>query len=127
METFSALLGICAGNSPVPGEFPAQRSVTRSFDVFLICFWINAWVNNREAGDLRRYRAPLWRHSNVYATGGELHNGFNGLLKSFATDSVRFLQLILDREHTGDEWVQKMTSIICNHRFMEANTIHNIA
>ena len=35
METFSALLAICAGNSPVPGEFPAQRPVTRSFDVFL--------------------------------------------------------------------------------------------
>ena len=33
METFSALLAICAGNSPVPGEFPAQRPVTRSFDV----------------------------------------------------------------------------------------------
>ena len=29
-----ALLAICAGNSPVPGEFPAQRPVTRSFDVF---------------------------------------------------------------------------------------------
>ena len=34
METFSALLAICTGNSPVPGEFPAQRPVTRSFDVF---------------------------------------------------------------------------------------------
>ena len=45
------------GNSPVPGEFPAQRPVTRSFDVSLICVWINGWVNNREAGDLRRYRA----------------------------------------------------------------------
>ena len=33
METFSALLAICAGNSPVTGEFPAQRPVTRSFDV----------------------------------------------------------------------------------------------
>ena len=31
---FSALLAICAGNSPVPGEFPTQRPVTRSFDVF---------------------------------------------------------------------------------------------
>ena len=29
METFSALLAICAGN-----EFPAQRPVTRNFDVF---------------------------------------------------------------------------------------------
>ena len=34
METFSALLAICAGNSPVPGEFPTQRTVTRSFDVY---------------------------------------------------------------------------------------------
>ena len=33
METFSALLAICAENSPVIGEFPAQRPVTRSFDV----------------------------------------------------------------------------------------------
>ena len=34
METFAASLAICAGNSPVPFEFPAQRSVTRGFDVF---------------------------------------------------------------------------------------------
>ena len=34
MKTFSALLAICAGNSPVPGDFPAQRPVTRSFDIF---------------------------------------------------------------------------------------------
>ena len=111
METFSPLLAIYAGNSPAPGEFPAQRPVTRNFDVFfglrlnkrlskqswgwwmvkwkhfprywpfvrgihrppvnsphkgqwrgtlmfsLICVWINGWVNNCEAGDLRRYPA----------------------------------------------------------------------
>ena len=34
MKTFFALLTICAGNLPVTGEFPAQRPVTRSFDVF---------------------------------------------------------------------------------------------
>ena len=34
METFSVLLALRAGNSPVTGEFPAQRPVTRSFDVF---------------------------------------------------------------------------------------------
>ena len=34
METFSALLAMCAGNSPVAGEFPAQSPATRSFDVF---------------------------------------------------------------------------------------------
>ena len=35
MEAFSALLAICAGNSPVTGEFPAQRPVTRSFNAFI--------------------------------------------------------------------------------------------
>ena len=34
METFSALLANCAENSPVNGEFPTQRPVTRNFDVF---------------------------------------------------------------------------------------------
>ena len=32
MDTFSALLALCAGNSPATGEFLAQRPVTRSFD-----------------------------------------------------------------------------------------------
>ena len=60
METFSALLAICAGNSPVPGKFPAQMPVTRSFGVFFdlrLNKWVNDWVNNHEAGDVRRYRA----------------------------------------------------------------------
>ena len=34
MEIFSLLLASCAENSPVPGEFPAQRPVMRSFDDF---------------------------------------------------------------------------------------------
>ena len=36
METFSALLALYEGNSPVTGEFPSQRPVTRSFDIALI-------------------------------------------------------------------------------------------
>ena len=35
METFSALLAFCEGNSPVTGEFPSQRPLMRSFGVFL--------------------------------------------------------------------------------------------
>ena len=57
METFSTLLAICAGNSPVTGEFLAQRPVTRSFDVFFDLHLNKGWVNNRVAGDLRRHRA----------------------------------------------------------------------
>ena len=56
MEIFSALLAICARNSPVPDEFPTQRPVTRSFDHTLICDRINGWVNNGQAADLRRHR-----------------------------------------------------------------------
>ena len=59
METFSALLAICAGNSPVSGEFPTQRpGQWRGALMFtLICVWINGCVNNGEAGDLKRYCA----------------------------------------------------------------------
>ena len=57
MESFSALLAICAGNSPVTGEFPAQRPVTRNFDVFFDLRQNKRLSKNGEAGDLRRYRA----------------------------------------------------------------------
>ena len=54
METFSALLAICAGNSPVNSPHKCQWRGALMFS--LICVWINDWVNNRETGDLRRYR-----------------------------------------------------------------------
>ena len=34
METFSASLAFCVWNSPVTGDFPLQRPMTWSFDVF---------------------------------------------------------------------------------------------
>ena len=40
----SALLAICVWNLPVTGEFPAQRSVTRSFDVFFDLH-LNYWLS----------------------------------------------------------------------------------
>ena len=57
METFSALLAICAGNSPVTGEFPAQGPLMRSFDALSDLRLINGWVNTGEVGYLRRHRA----------------------------------------------------------------------
>ena len=57
METFSALLAFCAGNSTVTGEFLAQRPVRRGFDVSFDLRLNKEWRNNREAGDLRRHRA----------------------------------------------------------------------
>ena len=57
MEKKSALLAICAGNSPVPVNSPHKGQWRGALMFSLICAWINGWVNNREAGDLRRYHA----------------------------------------------------------------------
>ena len=57
MGTFSLLLAICVGNSPVPSEFPYKGQWCWALMFSLICAWINGWVNNGEAGDLRRHRA----------------------------------------------------------------------
>ena len=64
METVSALLAICAGNSPVPSEFPAQRPVTRGFDVFF-----DLRPNKRLSKQLWGWwfetpSRPLWCHRN---------------------------------------------------------------
>ena len=57
METSSALLTLCAGNSPVTVEFPLTKTSHAELWCFFIFAWINSWINNREAGDLRRHRA----------------------------------------------------------------------
>ena len=54
METFSALLVICAGNSPVNSTHRDQWPQAVMFSLISVC--INGSVNNREDGDLRRYR-----------------------------------------------------------------------
>ena len=46
----------CAGNSPVPVNSPHKGQWRGDLMFSLICVWINGWVNNREAGDLRRNR-----------------------------------------------------------------------
>ena len=54
---FFALLAICARNSPAIGEFPAQRPMTRSFDVF-----IDLRLNKRRGWWFETPWHPLWRH-----------------------------------------------------------------
>ena len=83
METFSALLAICAGNLPVTGEFPAQRPVTRSLDVLfdlrlnkrLSKQWWGWWFGTP--------LCPLWRHCMFCFTGSW---GW-GLLMYFSTSA----------------------------------------
>ena len=65
METFSALLAFCVGNSPVTSEFLAQRPVMWRFYVFFdLC------LNRQLSKQWRRWWLDtllwsLWRHCNV--------------------------------------------------------------
>ena len=79
MERFLSVTGrLIVGNSPVTGEFLSQRPVTWSFDVFFLFAWTNGWVNNRDAGDLRRrlycllnylFRRRSYKTSKLHFTG----------------------------------------------------------
>ena len=65
METFSALLAIYAGNSPVPDHVPAQRPVTWSFDVFFD-LRLNKRLSKQSWGWwFETLMRPLWRHCNA--------------------------------------------------------------
>ena len=64
METFSVLMGICAGNSPLPGEFPSQRPVTRTFDVYFY-LRLNKRLRKQSWGWwFETLSCSLWRHCN---------------------------------------------------------------
>ena len=65
METFSALLSLCVGNSPLTREFPSQRPVARGFDASF-----DLRLNKRFNKQSKRswFETPsrsLWRHCNV--------------------------------------------------------------
>ena len=65
MGAFSASLALCAGNSPVTGEFPSQRPVTRSIDVFFhLC--LNKRLSKQSWGWwFETPSCSLWRHCNA--------------------------------------------------------------
>ena len=80
--SISALLAICAGNSPVSGEFPAQRPVTRSFDVFFD-LRLNKRLSKQWWCCFETLSRPLWRHCNgvleqlcIYPTLAREFQGF---------------------------------------------------
>ena len=75
MEPYSALLVLCAGNSPVSCEFPSQRPVMRSFDVFF-----DLRLNKRLSKQSRGWwfetlSSPLWHHCNVITSRDKLFVG----------------------------------------------------
>ena len=98
METFSALLALSAGNSPASGEFPAQRPVTRSFDVFFY-LRMNKRLSKQSWG--RWFEAlsrSLWRHRN----DERLHNHNKG--KHNKTVCI-FLGIYCTWHHQANTWI----------------------
>ena len=110
METFFALLGVCAGNSPVIGEFSPPRPVTQSFDVFfdlrlntrLSKQWWGWWFETPSY--------PLLRHCNNPCVL-DLFKYILLVWAPFYQSLVRERQLIfhlsvIDRLITFSSWVQ---------------------
>ena len=81
-DAIKALLALCVGNSPVTGEFPSQRPVTRSFDVFFD-HHLNDWLSKQSWGWW--YETPsrsLWRHDNEYSRFSCVFLWLNGMMGS---------------------------------------------
>ena len=69
METFSALLALCVGNSPVTNEFPWQRPVMQSFGVFFDLH-LNKLLSKQSWGWwFETPLCPLWRHCDAHHAG----------------------------------------------------------
>ena len=91
METISALLALCARNSPVTGEFPSQRPGTRSFDVFFD-LRLNKRLDKQSWGWwFETQSRSLWRYCNDYSRKDTLERALwkrkSGTLTSATTDT----------------------------------------
>ena len=131
---FLALVAICAGNSPVLGEFPAQRPVARSFDVSLICGWLYGWVNNREAGDFGQYRAHydvtvMWlivNHQNNRGLMFILHWGWFLVCSTFWSQWYGNLQYFLVLHYSKVTKYQSIKRSFWLLAFSHYETYHHI-
>ena len=85
LEVISALLALCAGNSPVTGEFPSQRPVTRSFDVFF-----DLRLNKRLSKQSRRWwfetqSYSLWRHGKATSAASTAEHCIDVIMTTMAS------------------------------------------
>ena len=124
--------GPLCGEFTGPGEFSAQRPVTRSVMFSLIYAWIHDWVNNREAGDLRRHRG----HYDVIVMNDDVTTwkpfGATGALWS---ESSGHLWTTIRLFSNAQLWFIEQTvdllvvwygtpSMSCNHNHVAGNIIH---
>ena len=108
METFSVLLALGAGKSPVTSEFPAQRPVTWSFDVFFY-LRLNKRLSKQSWGRwFETPLRPLWRHCNVSK------NNLSGLFcASIKNTSESFAPVTIEYNLLHNN---KVVNCLCNHK-----------
>ena len=90
-ENTFRVTGLLCGNSPVTGEFPSQRSVTRSFDVFFD-LRLNKRLSEQSWGWW--FETPwrsLWRHCNV---PGAIHPSIPSCLACCSKCSVFYFHRV---------------------------------
>ena len=110
MKTFSALLALCAGNSPVPGEFPAQRPVPRCFDVFFDLRLDKRLSKQSWGWWLETLSQPLWRHSN-----DEKSDTFTRVFTIYCTGFSELWRSIFITERVGIAREKLQEEKICIH------------
>ena len=122
METFSALLVLCEANSPVTGEFPSPRSVTRSFDLFF-----DLGLNNRLSKQSKRWwfeipLCSLWRHCKemIRNIGGRTN------IQNLKTHSVNFVFFLFLKQNIYDWGIKRQLTGMSNFLFELIHvTIHS--
>ena len=121
---------------PVNSPHKVQWRVALMFS--LICVWINDWVNNREAGDLRRYRAHYDIIVTKYIMSAKWQNvcrpiwwnylliqaclQVDGILSHLSLSTIR--SIIMVRVCCGlNRWMQKP---LCSQQFRGKHIYHSI-
>ena len=101
METFSALLALCAGNSPVTSEFPVQRPATRSFDVFFDLHLHKRLSKQSWGWWFEMPSLSLWRHSNGLVT----------YMCQWELDLLIYIQISL--KFVSKSHIDRKSSLVC--------------
>ena len=111
VHQFSSLLAFWAGNSPVTGEFPSQRPVTRNFDVFFDLHLNKRLSKQSSHRWFEMPSHPLWCHCNdiLIFQGGSASN--DPLPSTTA--------LFLDRLIGGKFWTLWMFNLVVMNSFWE--------
>ena len=105
IKVFSASLTICAGNSPVPGEFPTQRLVMRSFDVFCD-LRLNKRLSKQSWGWwIETQSRPLCRHCNDFTKPfSGIGACYNSCLTQFNRHYFQPISTAAMEEHVPTLW-----------------------